>query len=563
MDPFCIPWPCVDLSPKQPEPEINHLKPPKSFAQAVSNVCEIPLSQFPQACFKGDRLAISIPEGEYNTGLEACKHNLHGRIIWPKGSTPLTVVDLKNKLSTLWKGFSKWGVSSLGKGYYEFVFSTLEDVRRVRSVASWNLNPGLLKLFAWSRDFNPKVQQNCSAQVWVRLYGLSQEYWRPNIIFAIASSIGTPICLDSVTAKPMLERTFGQFARVLVDMDLSQTLRDKVLVERIGFAFFVDIDYENLPHFCTNCKMIGHHIGICKKLNFVADDTLDILAKDKKKLVKEPTKVFVPKSDGRVLQAKETEIINVDNENVELDGHVNLSKSAGGNSKLIANVNLETASDKSKNTNTIISNSLSQHNRFSLLNDNHNDGSITSKQHPIQQTSDELQPLQRKASDNRIANVTDPTLVNVPATMFEPAEIFKEQDRILEEKLATDSAKNVEKSNDVNVEDDVSSQGSFIDATQELHDRPSSEGDFNVQGTSSATPENVRKDMAFLNDSWANMAENDDEEARLLNFLEQPPPVQNFQVQVSKSQKKQQKKLTQSSRDSYATRSRVTQKPFK
>jgi hypothetical protein len=115
----------------------------------------------------------------------------------------------------------------------------------------------------------------------------------------------------------------------------------------------------------------------------------------------------------------------------------------------------------------------------------------------------------------------------------------------------------------VNVEDDVSSQGSFIDATQELHDRPSSEGDFNVQGTSSATPENVRKDMAFLNDSWANMAENDDEEARLLNFLEQPPPVQNFQVQLPKSQKKQQKKLTQSSRDSYATRSRVTQKPFK
>jgi hypothetical protein len=91
----------------------------------------------------------------------------------------------------------------------------------------------------------------------------------------------------------------------------------------------------------------------------------------------------------------------------------------------------------------------------------------------------------------------------------------------------------LKKSKDVNAEDDVSSQGSFIDATQ--HDRPSSEGDLNVQGTSSATTENVRKDMAFLNDSWANMAENDDEEARLLNFLEQPPLVQNFQVQLSKS----------------------------
>ncbi|MCI67187.1 DUF4283 domain protein, partial [Trifolium medium] len=30
---------------------------------------------------------------------------------------------------------------SLGKGFYEFTFSSLEDVRRVRSIASWNLNP--------------------------------------------------------------------------------------------------------------------------------------------------------------------------------------------------------------------------------------------------------------------------------------------------------------------------------------------------------------------------------------------------------------------------------------
>ncbi|PNX58546.1 pectin acetylesterase, partial [Trifolium pratense] len=138
---------------------------------------------------EGADLAISIMEEDYEAGIEACKHNLHGRIIWPKGATPLTVSDLKNKLSTMWKDLSKWGVSSLGKGYYEFVFSTLEDVRRVRSIASWNLNPCMLKLFAWSKDFNPKVQQNVSAQVWVRIYELSQEYWRPNIIFAIASSI--------------------------------------------------------------------------------------------------------------------------------------------------------------------------------------------------------------------------------------------------------------------------------------------------------------------------------------------------------------------------------------
>jgi hypothetical protein len=33
------------------------------------------------------------------------------------------------------------------------------------------------------------------------------------------------------------------------------------------------------------------------------------------------------------------------------------------------------------------------------------------------------------------------------------------------------------------------------------------------------TPPNVKKDMAFLNESWANMVENEDLEARLQQFL--------------------------------------------
>jgi hypothetical protein len=269
MPDFTIPWACLDDNPKpknQPK-NVPNQNQNKSFAKTLSNVCDIPVSQFPQPCVKGDRLAIPIPDDEYMAGMEACKHNLHGRMVWPKGSTPLTVVSLKNKLTLIWKDLSRWGITSLGKGFYEFCFSSLEDVRRVRSVASWSLNPGYLKLFAWSGDFNPNLQKNTTAQVWVRLYGLSQEYWRPKILCTIASSIGTPICTDAIAAKPMFERTFGHYARVLVDMDLSQPLRNKVLVERKGFAFFVEFDYENLPDFCNHCNMIGHNLENCKRVH--------------------------------------------------------------------------------------------------------------------------------------------------------------------------------------------------------------------------------------------------------------------------------------------------------
>jgi hypothetical protein len=89
--------------------------------------------------------------------MDACKLNLQGRILWPKGSSPLSVVALKAKLSLIWKDFARWGIISLCKGFYEFIFSSLEDVRRVRSTATWNLNPGILKLFAWSKEFNPRT----------------------------------------------------------------------------------------------------------------------------------------------------------------------------------------------------------------------------------------------------------------------------------------------------------------------------------------------------------------------------------------------------------------------
>jgi hypothetical protein len=33
-----------------------------------------------------------------------------------------------------------------------------------------NLNPGLLKFFPWTKDFNPSLQKQYSGQVWVRVF---------------------------------------------------------------------------------------------------------------------------------------------------------------------------------------------------------------------------------------------------------------------------------------------------------------------------------------------------------------------------------------------------------
>lgn len=64
-----------------------------------------------------------------------------------------------------------------------------------------------------------------------------------------------------------LSRKFGLFARVLVDVDLSAQLFESVLVESEGFALPISVQYERLPLFCVQCKMLGHSTQNCKKLH--------------------------------------------------------------------------------------------------------------------------------------------------------------------------------------------------------------------------------------------------------------------------------------------------------
>lgn len=69
---------------------------------------------------------------------------------------------------------------------------------------------------------------------------LPQEYWRKTALFEIAFGLGTPLAIDDAT----LSRRFGVFARVLVDVDLSEQLFESVVVEIEGYILSIDIQYE-------------------------------------------------------------------------------------------------------------------------------------------------------------------------------------------------------------------------------------------------------------------------------------------------------------------------------
>jgi len=127
---FLIPWSCLKDCKVSPNENVYVMpNQRKTFAQALGTTCDIPLSELPTPCIKGDMIVVWIDEADYLVGLEDCKIHLHGRFILYKGDKPLTHQNLTKKLQPMWKALGPWKAILLRKGFNEFEIASLEDMR--------------------------------------------------------------------------------------------------------------------------------------------------------------------------------------------------------------------------------------------------------------------------------------------------------------------------------------------------------------------------------------------------------------------------------------------------
>lgn len=155
----------------------------------------------------------------------------------------------------------------LGKGYYSVVFSSRH---RIWAQGSWNFKLGVFRVSDWELDFSPHSHTPLKVQIWIRLY-LGMEYWHTKTLMEIAKAVGEPIRIDKAT----LEKTNGQYARILVEVDYNLDLNTDIKIVRSSFSFWVPVHYEYFPELCDNCFSIGHTVDFCRRKKVVRDCTSD------------------------------------------------------------------------------------------------------------------------------------------------------------------------------------------------------------------------------------------------------------------------------------------------
>jgi hypothetical protein len=306
----------------------------------------------------------------------------------------------------------------------------------------------------------------------------------------------------------MHERTFGRFARVLVDIDISQPLRYKVLVERKGYAFFVELEYEHIPDFCSACKVIGHHVNNCKRSNNEVEMNKEIALK--KKQPAETKKSYIQTRDGRPQQTKPNEPINVD---IIINVEDTNEKTTQPVLEEKEPENITPASPKTvdlvpqhldDNFETVLSPRASLRAQDKHLEDELNANYNVINNNPLVESD--------TSSQGSFVDATQQQLVDVPCPVAAPIHQQPRPVAVTQQKLPSDSSplaattcqlpRPVEAS-----QQQLPSGSSQIAATSQQQLLTAKVTSAAAPGLS---PDRVIKDMAFLKQSWANMAEEDE-----------------------------------------------------
>ncbi|XP_026451371.1 uncharacterized protein LOC113351638 [Papaver somniferum] len=193
-------------------------------------------------------------EDNNNNRYDSWKFSLIGRLDFLRIKFGDAMAILRNQ----WKLTGNCQLIPLGKGFFTIKLSNEVDQNYIRNYR-WNVEDRVLRTRNWIPNFRPANQRNSHTLVWISLPGLSLEYWEEKTLFTICDAICNPVKVDEAT----LNYSSGYAAKILVEVNLANTIPNKLWISTKYGSFSQEIVLNNPPKFCSKCKIVGHYLSEC------------------------------------------------------------------------------------------------------------------------------------------------------------------------------------------------------------------------------------------------------------------------------------------------------------
>ncbi|XP_056698054.1 uncharacterized protein [Spinacia oleracea] len=211
-----------------------------------------------------------------------------------------------------WHQVNKPQIFLHDEGYFVIRFQSKKDKESVLGAGPHMFFGKPMIFKPWTASFNFQEELLRVVPVWVRLPNLPLSCWGGgggDSLSRIGSLLGDPLFADDCTSKQ--QRI--SFARILIEVDVTGDLPKSVQIQDpMGNIVKQVVEYEWLPPYCQNCKIVGHDCTQTK----VNTTRFRPAAVQKKKVVK----VGKPKAVQPAPEAKDTDDLNNKTAAQENDG---------------------------------------------------------------------------------------------------------------------------------------------------------------------------------------------------------------------------------------------------
>ncbi|XP_050238209.1 uncharacterized protein LOC126687696 [Mercurialis annua] len=193
---------------------------------------------------------------------------------------------LHNFIKNRWGKIGLIDFLQITPNLYAFVFESEEGKLQAMADGPITFDRHPLSLQECKRNMSFDLSEVAYVPVWVKLPLLPWEFWSPNSLSSIASTLGKPLFTDRCTR----ERSILAYARILIDMRLKGVFPDIVVIDDAdGNQHTQFVEYEWKPILCESCNKLGHRnceqkqIWIAKTSDNEAVQVMEEKGKDRDK----------------------------------------------------------------------------------------------------------------------------------------------------------------------------------------------------------------------------------------------------------------------------------------
>ncbi|GJU83307.1 RNA-directed DNA polymerase, eukaryota, reverse transcriptase zinc-binding domain protein [Tanacetum coccineum] len=204
------------------------------------------------------------------------------------------VNELRYNLRRMWSKFGFKDIVDCNNGVFFMKFHHEDGLNQVVNSGPWMVNRKPLVVQNWSVDLNLDNTELDRIPLWVKLCNVPLKTWTVNGISALASRLGKPLVMDSVTANKCKQGIgMVRYARVLIEVSAKKTLANDVEIVYKNAEGMVQckktdkVEYDWKPPMRSECGVANPQVS---KVSNNSKTMYQAKTKEVKSLVKTPNK---------------------------------------------------------------------------------------------------------------------------------------------------------------------------------------------------------------------------------------------------------------------------------